>query len=258
MTVTEPDAIAIDGLSKCYRSDGRGVVWAVRDFSLTCPAGELTCVLGPSGCGKTTLLRLVAGLDRPADGTVTVHGNPVDGPPAGIAMVSQQGDLLPWRRVRDNVAIALELAGVPRRVRFRRAMRALRRAGLPGDVASSYPHELSGGMRQRVALARAICGEPKMLLMDEPFSSLDEPTCHRLQAELLDLWLADRSTVLVVTHNSEEAVYLADRIVVMNAGGKVADFRVDLSRPRNRLGEDFIAVLAKVRHTLNDAMHARQ
>ena len=177
--------IRFENVSKCFTTAARGEVWALRDFSLLCRAGELTCVLGPSGCGKTTLLRLAAGLETPTAGNVRVSGRNVSGPPENIGLVSQEGDLLPWRRVWRNVALGLEIRREPRRVRKLRALETLGRLDLPDGVARSFPHELSGGMRQRVALARALCPNPRVLLMDEPFSGVDEPTRNRLQGELL-------------------------------------------------------------------------
>ncbi len=244
--------IQFENVSKCFTTPARGNVWALSDLNLSCPPGELTCVLGPSGCGKTTLLRLAAGLDVPTTGTIRVDGQPVSGPPESIGMVSQEGDLLPWRRVLSNVALGLEIRHHSRRKRKQQAMATLRRMRLPDEVARSFPHELSGGMRRRVAMARALCPSPRVLLMDEPFSSVDEPTRHGLQAELVKLWLADRQTVLYVTHSVEEAVFLADHVVVMTFGQIVDRIRVDLPRPRNRLDDSYVATLLKVRRALTE------
>ena len=244
------EMIRFEQAGKCFDTPARGKVWAVRNFDLTCSEGELTCVLGPSGCGKTTLLRLASGLDRATTRRVFVNGGAVAGAPENIGVVSQEGDLLPWRRILGNVALGLELRGVRRRPRLARAKAAIDRVGLPAEVARSFPHELSGGMRQRVALARALCTGPRILLMDEPFSSLDEPTRHRLQAELLQLWRADKQTVLFVTHNIEEAVYLAGRIIVMTFGHTVAELSLDLARPRDRLSGGFVEDLLQVRRAL--------
>ena len=204
--------IRFENIAKLYTTPARGDVWALRDVEFTCAEGKMTCVLGPSGCGKTTLLRLAGGLESPTSGKVYVNGQAVAGPGENIAMVSQEGDLLPWRRVLENVSLGLEIRGQKRAARKLRAMETINRLGLDATIAHSFPHELSGGMRQRVALARALCPNPRVLLMDEPFSRLDEPTRHRLQSELMDLWQGDRQTVLFVTHSIEEAVFLADRI----------------------------------------------
>jgi len=245
---TQTDIIRFERVSRCFRTPARGDVWALRDFDLACHSGELTCVVGPSGCGKTTLLRLAAGLEPPTSGRVIVNGKPAsDEPPQGIGLVSQEGHLLPWRRVLDNVALGLEIRGVPRADRKRLARRVLQRVHLPLSVARSFPHELSGGMRQRVALARTLCPDPRVLLMDEPFVNLDEPTRHDLQRELLDLWKADGQTILFVTHSIEEAVFLADRVVVMTFARTVADIRLEIPRPRDRLSESFVEMLLEVR-----------
>ncbi len=252
----EHEVIRFDGVSKCFVTPARPQAWALRDFSLTCPAGQLTCVVGPSGCGKTTLLRLAAGLDSPTSGRVMVEGRPVDGPPDGIGLVSQEGTLLPWRRAMANVTLGLEIRGMGRAERTRRARAVLERVHLARDLERSYPHELSGGMRQRLALARALCPNPRMLLMDEPFASVDEPTRHHLQADLLGVWAADGQTILFVTHSIEEAVYLADRVVVMTFGRTVAEIPVSLPRPRDRLSQEFIDLLLVVRRAFTEHVDA--
>lgn len=240
--------IRVDSVGRCFRTRSRGAVWAVRDFRLSCADGELTCLLGSSGCGKTTVLRLVAGLDRPTCGQVLIDDLPVTGPRKDVGFISQDHDLLPWRRVWENVALGLELRGFSRSDRRQRAMESLARTGLSSELAGSYPQELSGGMRQRVALARALCVQPRILLMDEPFARLDEPTRHQLQDDLLDFWLADRRTLLFVTHSLEEAVFLADRIAIMSQGRVVEEIPVTLTRPRDRFSHGFLDVLRRVRH----------
>jgi len=237
------DSICLHKVAKRFRTSARG---------------ELTCVLGPSGCGKTTLLRLIAGLDHPTEGEVLLDGRPVTRPSADAALLTQEGDLLPWRRVVPNVALGLEIRGIDRRNRHARAMEALRCVGLGSDVAWSYPHELSGGMRRRVAMARALCAQPRTLLMDEPFSNLDEPTRYRLQAELMSVWHADRQTGLFVTHDVEEAVYLADQIVLMTFGRVVGALRVDVPRPRDRLADDFVRTLVHIRRLMAEHEAARR
>jgi len=247
------EIIRFVSVSKCFRTETRGEVWAIRDFALTCTDGDLTCLLGPSGCGKTTLLRLAAGLDRPTSGQVYLNGGEVTAPRKEVGFISQEGDLLPWRMVLDNVALGLEIRGVPKAERHQQALAALRQARLSEAVAGCYPHELSGGMRQRVALARMLCVNPRLLLMDEPFARLDESTRHQLQDELLELWLADRRTILYVTHSLEEAVFLADRIVVMTAGAAPANLPVTLPRPRDRFSTAFLDLMRQVRQMLRAA-----
>lgn len=242
-----PAIIQFHSVSRCFRSEARGELWAVRELDLDCAEGELTCLLGPSGCGKTTVLRLAAGLDQPTAGRVSIHGRPVTGPHAEVGFISQDNDLLPWRTVGENVALGLELRGVAKGERRRQTLELLGRVRLTADLAGSYPHELSGGMRQRVALARTLCINPRLLLMDEPFARLDEPTRHELQDELLDFWLTDRRTLLFVTHSLEEAVFLGDRIVVISAGRVVDELRVTLPRPRDRFSSGFFEMLRRIR-----------
>lgn len=248
----EHEVIRFEAVSKCFVTPARPEVWALRDFHLICPDGQLTCVVGPSGCGKTTLLRLAANLDFPTSGRVLMRGRPLDGPPAGVGLVSQEGTLLPWRRALANVTLGLEIRGMGRAERRAAARAVLERVHLGRDVERSYPHELSGGMRQRLALARALCPNPRILLMDEPFASVDEPTRHHLQGDLLGVWAADGQTILFVTHSIEEAVYLADRVVVMTFGRTVAEIPVPLPRPRDRLAQEFIDLLLVVRRAFTE------
>jgi ABC-type nitrate/sulfonate/bicarbonate transport system ATPase subunit len=242
--------IEFDSVGKCFQTGARGALWAVRNFNLRCGEGELTCLVGPSGCGKTTLLRLAMGLEQPTEGRVRLNGSEAGAAREHPGFVSQEGDLLPWRRVEDNVALGLEIRGMPRKERLPIAREALRRVGLPDNVARSYPHELSGGMRQRVVLARMACLRPRVLLMDEPFANLDEATRHRLQDDLLEFWRTERQTLLFVTHSLDEAVFLADRIVVMTFAGIAADRGVDWPRPRNRASPEFFALVAELCRTL--------
>jgi len=190
-------------------------VEALRDVTLTFPRGCLSTVLGPSGCGKTTLLKIIGGLIRPSTGEVRVAGRRVDGPGPERAFVFQDFALLPWANVLRNVAFGLELRGVPRDQRHTVARRSIAEVGLLGFEAS-YPHQLSGGMRQRVGLARALAVDAEIILMDEPFSSVDEQTRRKFQEDLLLLLRDRQKTVLFVTHSIEEAVYLSDRIVLLS------------------------------------------
>lgn len=206
---------------------------AVADVSITIAAGEFIVIVGPSGCGKTTLLGVVAGLLSPQAGAVTIDGRPVRGPGREMAMVFQSPALLPWRTVVRNVAYGLELRGVPRAQAERTARACLAVVGLQG-FAESYPRELSGGMQQRVNLARALATQPQVLLCDEPLAALDAQTREYMQAELQRIWLDRPMTTLYVTHNIGEAIFLADRVLVLSArpGRLKADIPVPFARPR--------------------------
>ena len=224
--------LVLEGVSKTY-VDRRGqALVALEDVSLTVAAEEFVAVLGPSGCGKSTLLQLVAGLLAPSAGRIYFEGARRDGRPL-TAMVFQEFALFPWRTVQANVEFGLEELGVPAEERARRARALIELTGLAG-FERRYPHQLSGGMRQRVGIARALAVNPLVLLMDEPFSALDAQTRELLQEELLTLWERTRTTVLYVTHNIQEAVFLADRVVVLSRrpGRVLADVAVTLPRPR--------------------------
>ncbi|MDM7935175.1 MAG: ABC transporter ATP-binding protein [Methanothrix sp.] len=221
-------------MGKVFLADGREME-VLRDINLSISENEFVCFVGPSGCGKTTLLRIIAGLEDPTTGTVTLSGEPIMGPGPERGMVFQEYSLFPWRTVLDNVAFGLELKGVPSEERRGRAREYLRMVGLERFEAR-YPHELSGGMKQRVAIARALVNDPRALLMDEPFGALDAQTRNVMQSELLRIWEERRKTVVFVTHSVDEAIYLADRIVIMSARpGRIKDvIEVDLPRPRKR------------------------
>lgn len=208
---------------------------AVNDVNLTVGDNEFVTLLGPSGCGKTTLLRMIAGLVDNYDGSIKVDGVPITGPSPSRAMVFQSFALLPWATVLRNVAFGLELQGVRKAERMKVAHELVELVGLRG-FENSLPGELSGGMRQRVGLARALAVKPDVLLMDEPFGALDEQTKWIMQEELLRIWEEEPKTVLFVTHSIDEAILLADRVVVMaSKPGRVAHVeKVDLPRPRAR------------------------
>jgi len=220
------------------------------DISLQLRSGEIVAMLGRSGCGKSTLLRLIAGLSRPSKGGITFDGKSVDGPSEGTAMVFQSFALFPWLTVLDNVEIGLRAQGAPLEDTRKRALQAIDVIGLDG-FESAYPKELSGGMRQRVGFARALVVQPKILLMDEPFSALDVLTAETLRTDLLDLWQEGRMpirAILMVTHNIEEAVLMADRIVVLssNPGRVAAEIPVTLPHPRDRLNTDFRQLVDRI------------
>jgi NitT/TauT family transport system ATP-binding protein len=222
---------------------------------LTLTPGEFVTVVGPSGCGKTTLLRLVHGLLQPTSGSVLEDGLPVQGPSTRRGFVFQSDRLLPWRTVIDNVGFPLELAGTPRARARESAAELLSLTGL-GDCAGRYPGQLSGGMRQRVNVARALAIDPDLLLMDEPFAALDAQTREVLQAELLSIWAKRKKTVLFVTHQLDEAVYLADRVVVLEAGRIREIVPVDLPRPRTLDVKRTAEFAARVEHVWSLIKHA--
>lgn len=218
----------------------RGQTVALQRLNLVADPGEFVALVGPSGCGKSTLLRLLAGLSEPEEGSITFTGW---AQPPRPAMVFQDASLLPWLRVVDNVALGLEAQGVPAAERRQRAVALLQRMGL-GAFADHYPHELSGGMRQRVGIARAWITAPAILLMDEPFRALDAQTRLVMQAELLQLWQERRTLVFYVTHDIDEALLLADRVLVMSGrpGHIRAEIAVPLPRPRDLRGRQQAAV----------------
>lgn len=239
------------GLSKVFLGeDGKVKAEAVREIDLKVHPGEFVCLVGASGCGKTTLLRLIHGLTPPTSGNVLVDGQHTDCPGLDRAFVFQGGALLPWRTVLDNVTLGLEARGTKRREAKKIAEEYIILVGLEG-FEDHYPHEISGGMQQRVNLARALAIDPEVLLMDEPFASLDAQTREIMQGELLRIWSQHKKTVLFVTHQIDEAVYLSDRVVVLTARpGRVKEIiDVDIPRPR-ALGvkrtPEFVRIVDKI------------
>jgi NitT/TauT family transport system ATP-binding protein len=225
-------AIRVRGMRKLYETDD-GPIEALADITLDVAEGEFVSILGPSGCGKSTLLKCIAGLEPINAGDVCVWGGPVRPPPERTGIVFQRDLLMDWRSVLNNVLVATDLQGL-KRSRFRpRAEALLARFGL-GDYLHRYPWEMSGGMRQRAAICRALVDDPDMLLMDEPFGALDAMTRDDLNIEMQRMWMEDRKTVLFITHSIPEAVFLSDRVIVMdrNPGRVAADVRIDLPRPR--------------------------
>jgi len=230
--------LAIRGVSKKFLSEGKEML-TLKDIDLDIEENEFICFIGPSGCGKTTLLRIIAGLEEATRGTVYLDGMPIGGPGPERGMVFQEYSLFPWRTVMDNIVFGLELRGVPEAERLAQGRQYLKMVGLE-RFESRYPHELSGGMKQRVAIARALVNHPRALLMDEPFGALDAQTRNTMQSELLRIWQEEKQTVVFVTHSVDEAIYLADRIVIMSARpGRIKDIiKIDLPRPRNRTSPD--------------------
>ncbi len=220
------------GVGKSFSRDNAWV-HALQDFDLDLQEGEFVSIVGPSGCGKSTFLHMVGGFESLSSGSITLAGSKITGPGPDRGMLFQDYALFPWRTVAGNVGWALEIQRVPREARERTVREYLDMVGLTA-FHGAYPAELSGGMQQRVALARVLACEPRMLLMDEPFGALDAQTRELMQEELLDIWQRSRRTVLFVTHDIDEAIYLSDRVVVFTArpGRIKADLRLDLPRPR--------------------------
>ncbi|TRX76587.1 ABC transporter ATP-binding protein [Pseudomonas mangiferae] len=230
----QPGALAIRGLNKAYRIDGRPLP-VLQGIDLQVLPGEFVSIVGTSGCGKSSLLRLIVGLEREYDGQILLDGEPVRGPRLDCGLVFQDHRLFPWKTVWDNVALALKHQRLSRREKAERVDEHLALVGLTG-FERAYPHQLSGGMAQRAAIARALITRPKVLLLDEPFGALDALTRIRLQAELQRIWAQQRSTMIMVTHDVEEALYLGDRVIVMEPRpGRIRhEVQVDLPHPRER------------------------
>ena len=216
------------------------------DIKFSVRENEFLCICGPSGCGKTTLLDILAGILHPSRGGVRIGGHPVDPKRDSISFVFQEPSTLPWLNVRDNIATGLRIKNVPATEIVRRVDDIIGIVSLKG-YEGYYPHQISGGMKQRVAIARAFATDADLILMDEPFVSLDQPTRERMQREVLDIWRHRRRTVVFVTHNLEEAVFLGDRIVILSAKPAkiVADFEIPLPRPRDPLASEFTRIRAQ-------------
>src|SRR3954447_18107658 len=230
---TEVPAIDLQGVTKRFTTPSGSVYTALKDLDLQVGPGQFCAVVGPTGCGKSTTLTLVSGLERPSRGEAFVHGEPVRGIDTGTGFVFQQDAVFPWKSVLDNVAAGPLYRGRSRVEAARLARDWLRRVGLSG-FEDRYPHQLSGGMRKRVALAQSLINQPRVLLMDEPFSALDVQSRAIMSTELLRLWDQTKPSVVFLTHDLEEAIALADKVVVLTAGpGTVkAEFEIDLPRPR--------------------------
>ena len=249
-TARNEDKIVVDGVGKRFRS-GSGTVEALRDVNFGVREGEFVCIVGSSGAGKTTLFRIIAGLEEATSGTVRLDGEPVEGPGTDRGMVFQEYGLFPWRTVLGNVTFGLEQRDMSKAARRERAEAMIDLVGL-GEFADSYPKELSGGMKQRVGIARALAVDPEILLMDEPFGSVDAQTKGRLHGELLEIWRETGKTVLFVTHDVDEAVTLADRVVVLTGSpGSVHEVvDVELDRPRSRTDDAFADYEARLRDAI--------
>ena len=244
-------SIEIKNINKSF--DGRGKNLSVlEDINLTIDDGEFVCLLGPSGCGKTTLLRLIAGLDNPTSGEIVANGEVVENPSGDRAVIFQQYSLFPWLTVLQNVTFGLEMSGGSKEENVKAAERYLKSVGLL-EFKDSYPHELSGGMKQRVAIIRSLLNHSPILLMDEPFSALDMQNRHKLQEQLIGVWKRFENTIVFVTHDVDEAVYLADKIVLLDKNpGKIAEvINVDLERPRKRESQEFLEIQESIVENLD-------
>ena len=244
-------AIELRDITKQFRTPTGGIYTALRDLSLTIQPGEFCAVVGPTGSGKSTTLSLIAGLDRPTRGEVIVTGEPVHGVNPHVGFVFQTDAVFPWKSVLGNVTAGPLFRGVGRREAHERARAWIARVGLAG-FEDRYPHQLSGGMRKRVALAQTLINEPQILLMDEPFSALDVQTRVLMGNELLTLWSSTSASVVFVTHDLEEAIALADRVVVLTAGPATVkgSYSIDLPRPRNVTEIRFNPRFVELYHTI--------
>ncbi len=254
----KPTAVALDDATVAFRLADNRVYTAVEKANLRIAHGEFVAIVGPTGCGKSTLLNVAAGLLKPASGSVRIFDQPLTGLNRDAGYLFQADALFPWKTAIDNVAIGLEIQGAPHAMALERAEAWLTAVGL-GAFGNRYPHMLSGGQRKRVGLAQVLIRDPKILLMDEPFGPLDAQTRQIMGNLLLELWNADRKAVLFVTHDLEEAIALADRVVIMSAGPAariIGDWRVQLPRPRDiseiRLRDEFHALHREIWGVLKD------
>jgi NitT/TauT family transport system ATP-binding protein len=226
--------LSVHNLSAVYDAPGGGSLPALGPITFKIESGTFVCLIGPSGCGKSTLIRILAGLQRPSAGEALLNDEPIVQPSRRVGLMFQDANLMPWRTVLDNIALPLELNGVPGQERRAQALGLLPRLSLSEDFADAYPGELSGGMAQRVALGRVLIQRPDVLLLDEPFGALDALTREQIGLDLMHVWASDHQTVIMVTHDIHEAILLADRIFVFSSrpGHISADISVPLPRPR--------------------------
>ncbi len=245
------DQIEVKNVSFEYQVDN-GRVLAIKEVNFSVRQSEFLCLLGPSGCGKTTILNILAGLLRPTRGEVSIDGAPLDRNRQNRGVVFQDfAQLFPWRTARHNIEFGLEMRGIDKSTRRKIATEFLQLVGLE-RFADVFPHQLSGGMQQRVAIARSLAYNPQVLLMDEPFAALDAMTRDDMQQSLTDIWQKTKKTIVYITHNVAEAVYLGDRVIVLNAhpGTIKAELALDLPRPRDALSESFVAVQREIMRNL--------
>ncbi|MCK4269627.1 MAG: ABC transporter ATP-binding protein [Methanogenium sp.] len=232
--------VAIEDVNRVFEREDTEPTIALENINIEIKEKEFICLVGPSGCGKTTLLRIIAGLEQVSSGAVRLNNDVITAPNPKLGMVFQEYSLFPWRTVSKNITFGPEMQDIPKDEQKKVADYYLKMVGLE-QFRDAYPHELSGGMRQRVAIARALANDPKVLLMDEPFGALDAQTRNVMQKELLEVWKKTQKTIIFVTHSVDEAVYLADRIIVMSPspGRIIEDIRVEMKRPRDRTNTEF-------------------
>lgn len=258
--MTEPALLRVENVAKTFVRNGKPPVEALRAINLSIKEGEFVSIVGASGSGKSTLLRIIDGLLEPSEGMVYVDNARVDQPGPDRAMVFQQDSLLPWKTVIENVAYGLTLARKSRAEAFKIAERFIVMTGLSG-FESHYPHQLSGGMRQRVNVARALAVNPRILLLDEPFAALDAQTREIMQTELLSIWRESRKTVLLITHQIDEAVFLSDRVVVFSArpGSVREEVPINLPRPRElelKRTPEFVGLVDRIWKLIEDEVRS--
>jgi NitT/TauT family transport system ATP-binding protein len=251
-------AVSFEKITCTFAAKGGGSYTAVKDVDLSIADGEFVSVVGPTGCGKSTLLNVAAGLLKPSSGRTRIFGEPLTGVNRRAGYMFQSEALMPWRSALDNVTAGLEFRGEDKAIARAKGEEWLSRVGLEG-FGDRYPHQLSGGMRKRVSLAQMLILDPQILLMDEPFSALDVQTRSLMENELLELWSANRKSVIFITHDLEEAISLSDRVVVLSAGPAthpIGDYVIDLPRPRDvseiRLVPAFIALHDRIWHAMKD------
>jgi len=249
-------ALALEGIQVTFVSQDGTRYTAIRDTTLRVAPGEFVSVVGPTGCGKSTLLNVAVGLLQPSAGAVRVSGAPLSGLNRKAGYLFQSEALMPWRTALANVTAGLEFRGIESHEARKQGERWLQRVGLAG-FGARYPHQLSGGMRKRVALAQTLILDPEIILMDEPFSALDIQTRHLMENQLLEIWSANRKSVVFITHDLEEAISLSDRVVVLSAGPEahpIGEFAIDLPRPRDvaevRLAPRFIELHTQIWHAM--------
>jgi NitT/TauT family transport system ATP-binding protein len=241
-------AIEVKNINKSFESMTNEDLVVLKDINLHIDDGEFVCFLGPSGCGKTTLLRLIAGLDQPTSGEIVADGEVVEKPSGDRTVIFQQYSLFPWFTVLQNVVFGLQMTkNGTKKEYIEAAERYLDSVGLI-DFKDSYPHELSGGMKQRVAIIRSLLNHSPILLMDEPFSALDMQNRHKLQEQLIGVWKRFENTIVFITHDVDEAIFLADKIVILDRNpGRIAKIvEVDMERPRNRESKEFLELLDSI------------